>query len=192
MLALILAMHAASATPSPELAAELQPLSFLIGSCWQTNSSIDGSLDTHCYTLMLGGRYVRDVHVVDGPGPPYSGETIYRWDPRAHRIRFDYYASDGGASWGFVDPTPTGLNFPEDRYVGGDGRPMKMRTVQTHQGDSYTNSSFGRWPGQRWRRLWTTRFTRVGPATAPDRVVHPGLICARHERDRAHRGGPPC
>ena len=84
------------------------------------------------------------------------------------RIRFEYYASDGGYGWGFVDPTSDGLNFPGDHWVGGDGQRMRLRTVQTHQADSYTNSSFGLWPGQRrWRRLYTTRFTRTGPASAP-------------------------
>ena len=156
---LALALQAAA----PALSAELQPLAFLVGSCWRSNTT---DTDTHCYTAMLGGRYIRDVHVVEGRGPPYSGETIYRWDPRARRLRFDYYASDGGYSWGLVNPTPGGLDFPGDRYVGGDGRRMTMRTIQTHQSDGYTNTSFARRPGGRWRELWTTRFTRVGPAPA--------------------------
>ena len=157
-----------SVPAAPELAPELRPLAFLAGSCWRTTSPIDRSIDTHCYTVMPGGRYVRDVLVTEGRGAPYYGETIYRWDGQARRIRFEYYASDGGFGRGFVDPTPDGLNFPGDRFVGGDAQRMRMRTVQTHDGDSYTNSSFGRWPGQRrWRRLYTTRLTRVGPATAP-------------------------
>jgi hypothetical protein len=162
VLVLALALQAAA----PALSAELQPLAFLVGSCWRAPSPGTTGTDTHCYTAMLGGRYIRDVHVAEGPGAPYSGETIYRWDPRARRIRFDYYASDGGYSWGFVNPTPGGLDFPGDRYVGGDGRTMQMRTVQTHQSDGYTNTSFARRPGRGWRELWTTRFTRVGPTPA--------------------------
>jgi hypothetical protein len=167
MLALIFAMQAGSPAP-PELAAELRPLAFLTGSCWRITSPLNQTVDTHCYTVMPGGHSVRDVAVSAGGSDPYYGETIYRWDRRARRIRFEYYASDGGYGWGFVDPTSDGLNFPGDHWVGGDGQRMRLRTVQTHQADSYTNSSFGLWPGQRrWRRLYTTRFTRTGPASAP-------------------------
>jgi hypothetical protein len=162
---ILLALALQVGAPAPR--AELQPLAFLVGSCWRADSPNATETDIHCYTAMLGGRYIRDVHVVEGPGPPYSGETVYRWDPRARRIRFDYYASDGGYSWGFVNPTPGGLDFPGDRYVGGDGRTMTMRTVQTHQRDGYTNASFARRSNGRWRKLWTTRFIHVRPAPAP-------------------------
>ena len=65
--------------------------------------------DTHCFTPMLGGRFVRDLHMRRGRAAPYSGETLYRWDPAARRIRFDYYASDGGYERRPADPTPTGI-----------------------------------------------------------------------------------
>src|SRR5690242_20151418 len=94
MLALILAIQAAGATPP--LAAELQPLAPLVGSCWRATFPNSTRTDTHCYTAMLGGHYVRDLHVVAGGPAPYSGESIYRWDPQARRIRYDYFASDGG------------------------------------------------------------------------------------------------
>ena len=37
MLAMILAMQAASAAPAPALVPELQPLAFLVGSCWRAS-----------------------------------------------------------------------------------------------------------------------------------------------------------
>lgn len=166
MLALILAMQAATATQPPTLAAELQPFAFLVGSCWRASFPNSTQTDTHCYTAMLGGRYIRDVHVVEGAPAPYAGETIYRWDPQARRIRYDYYASDGGYSAGFADPTPIGITFPEETYVGGDGATMTLRTVQTGAGESYTRTSSARQPDGSWREMWTMRFTRAGPASA--------------------------
>jgi hypothetical protein len=162
MLALILAMQAASATPPPALAPELQPLAFMVGSCWRATFPNSTNTDTHCYTAMLGGRYVRDVHVV-GQGS-YGGETIYRWDPQARHIRYDYYASDGGHSSGSVAPTATGVEFPDDQYVGPDGAAMTLRTVQTGDGSGYTRVSSMRQPDGSWREMFTLHFTRVGPA----------------------------
>lgn len=166
MLALFLAMQATGATPPPALAAELQPMAALVGSCWRASFPGGRATDTHCYTAMLGGRYIRDVHVVAG-GPPYSGETIYRWDPLARRIRYDYYASDGGHSSGSAAPTETGFDFPEEIYVGGDGQVMVMRTVQTGSGETWSRTTSARQPDGSWREMFTMRFTRAGPATPP-------------------------
>ena len=168
MLALILAMQAATASPAPApaLAAELQPLAFMVGSCWTASFPGARASDTHCYTAMLGGRYIRDVHVVQG-GPPYSGETIYRWDAQARRIRYDYYASDGGHSSGSAVATAAGVDFPDDQYVGPDGAAMTLRTVQTGDASGYTRVSSARQPDGSWRELFTLRFTRSGPAPAP-------------------------
>ncbi len=165
MLVLILAMQAAAAPAAPALAAELRPLAFLVGSCWRATFPNSTNTDTHCYTMMLGGRYVRDVHIVAGAPAPYAGETVYRWDPQARRLRYDYYASDGGTSGGFADPTPAGIDFPEETYVGGDGATMTLRTVQTGAGEGYSRTSSARQADGSWREMWTMRFTRVGPAT---------------------------
>ena len=169
MLAMTMALLAvqAASSPAPTLAAELQPLAPLVGSCWRATFPNGTNTDTHCYTAMPGGRQIREVHVVAGGPAPYAGESIYRWDPRARRIRYDYYASDGGYSGGFADPTPTGFNFPEETYVGGDGQTMVLRTVQTGGGETYARTTSARRPDGSWREMWTLRFTRVGPATAP-------------------------
>jgi hypothetical protein len=168
MLALMIALATAQAAsaPAPALAAELRPLATLVGSCWRATFPNSTDIDTHCYTAKHGGRQIRDVHVVEGGRPLYSGEAIYRWDPQARRIRYDYYASDGGYSSGFADPTPTGIDFPEETYVGGDGQTMVLRTVQTGGGTAYARTTSAR-QGESWREMWTMRLTRVGPATAP-------------------------
>ena len=166
MLAITMAVLV-QAAPAPALTAELQPLAPLVGSCWRATFPNATSTDTHCYTAMLGGRFIRDVHVVEGGPTPYSGESVYRWDPQARRIRYEYYASDGGYSSGFADRTPTGFDFPEETYVGGDGQTMVLRTVQTGNGEAYARTTSARQPDGNWREMWTMRFTRVGPATAP-------------------------
>lgn len=154
-------------TVPPPLAAR-QPFAALVGSCWRATFPNSTNTDTHCYTAMLGGLYIRDVHVVSGGGPvPYSGESIYRWDPQARRVRYDYYASDGGYSSGFADPTPNGIDFPEETYVGPSGQTMVLRTVQTGSGEAYSRTTSARQADGSWREMWTMRFTRTGPATAP-------------------------
>ena len=154
-----------AAGAAPPLAAELAPLAFLVGSCWRATFPGTTHTDTHCYTAMLGGRYVRDLHVVEGAPSPYAGETVFRWDPEARRIRYDYYASDGGYSSGTAEPAPNGLNFPEEAYVGADGRRMTLRNTLVRDGEGYSATSAMR-QGDTWREMWTMRFARVGPAPA--------------------------
>lgn len=173
MLLWVIAAAAAQASGAPPIQlavppplAARQPFADLVGSCWRATFPNSTNTDTHCYTSMLGGRYIRDIHVVAGGVPPYSGETIYWWDARASRVRYDYYASDGGHSSGFADPTPTGIDFPEETYVSGGGQAMTLRTVQTNAADGYARTTSAR-QGESWREMWTLRFTRLGPATAP-------------------------
>ena len=161
------AWQGAAAPAAPALAAELQPLAFLVGSCWRATFPNSTSTDTHCYTAMLGGRYIRDIHTVEGAPAPYGGETIFRWDAQARRIRYDYYASDGGYSGGFADPTATGIDYPEENYVGGNGQALTLRNVLLRQGEGYSATSSARQRDGSWREMWTMRFARVGPATAP-------------------------
>jgi hypothetical protein len=167
MLAFTIAVMMTQASAAPALSAELQPLAFLVGSCWRATFPNSTSTDTHCFTSMYNGRYIRDVHIVEGAPSPYAGESIYRWDPQARRLRYDYYASDGGTSSGFADPTPTGFNFPEENYVGGNGQTMTLRNTLVRQADGYSATSSARQADGSWREMWTMRFTRVGPATAP-------------------------
>jgi hypothetical protein len=160
--AFVLAVQSAPAPLTPEL----QPLAFLVGSCWRATFPDGTQTDTHCFTVLPGGRQIRDTHVVEGAPEPYAGETIYRWDPEARRIRYDYYASDGGYSAGTAQPTATGLSFPEEAYVGGNGRRLTLRNTMTREEGGYSARSEMR-QGDQWREMWTMRFTRAGPAPAP-------------------------
>lgn len=153
-----------AAGAAPPLVAELAPLAFLVGSCWRATFPGTTHTDTHCYTAMLGGRYVRDLHVVEGAPSPYSGETIYRWDAAARRIRYDYYASDGGTSSGTAEPNAAGLDFPEENYVSAAGERMTLRNAWSRDGDSAFNGVSSMRHGTEWREMWRMRFTRTGPA----------------------------
>ncbi|MGQ0589428.1 MAG: copper chaperone PCu(A)C [Sphingosinicella sp.] len=149
--------------PRPTLASELQPLAFLVGSCWRGTFPNTTRTDTHCFTALPGGRQVRDRHVVEGASGPYSGETIYRWDTAARRIRYDYYASDGGYSGGTAEPTATGIDFPEEAYVGADGQRLTLRNRMTREEGAYRGRSEMQRDGA-WREIWTIRFERIGSA----------------------------
>jgi len=159
-------MLIAMALQGTALSPDLQPLAFLVGSCWRATFPGTTHTDTHCYTAMAGGHQVRDVHVVEGAPAHYSGVTIYRWDPEARRIRYEYYASDGGYSTGTAEPNATGIAFPEEAYLGGDGRRLTLRNMLTREEGAYSGRSELLRDGD-WREMWTMRFTRIGAAPAP-------------------------
>ncbi len=157
---------AGAARPAPALAPELEPLGFLVGACWRGTFPDGRQTDTHCFAPMLGGRFVRDRHVVEGAPQPYSGETIYRWDMAARHIRYDYYASDGSHSGGTAGAAPDGLRFPEEIHRSPEGREMTIRSAWIRDGaDAYVALSEAR-DGAGWRELWRMRFERVSAAPA--------------------------
>ncbi|MBX3561486.1 MAG: hypothetical protein KF780_06690 [Sphingomonas sp.] len=168
-LALFVALQAAAPESAPPaLAPELQPLAFLVGSCWRATFPGTAIVNTHCYSAMHGGRHVRNRHIVEGAPGPYSGETIFRWDPERAQIRYDYWGSDGGYSTGTVVATDDGLSFPEESYLGVRGQRLTMRAAMRDVGpEGYEGSSEMR-EGEGWREMWRMRFTRIGPAPAGD------------------------
>ena len=130
---------------------ELQPLAFVAGSCWRGTFPDGRRTDTHCFTPIYGGAFLRDVHVVEGAPTPYSGETLFRWDSQARTLRFDYYASDGAHTAGVALPVAGGLSFPEARRAS-DGREMRIETRWIHDGaDAYLVRS-EIVEGTNWRR----------------------------------------
>ena len=158
-------LFAGAQAQAPPLATELQPLSFLAGACWRGTFPDGRRTDTHCFTPMLGGRFLRDRHVVGGAPQPYSGETLYRWDAAARQIRFDYYASDGSHSAGTAIPAENGLAFPETHRAA-DGTETAIRTSWTRDGaDAYVVLSEIVGAGSR-RELLRMRMERAGPAPA--------------------------
>ena len=165
MLAVLIALTAApaAATTSP---APLQPLAFLVGSCWRGDFPGGRVTDTHCFTRAVGGAFVRDRHVVAGAPQAYAGESLYRWDPAGREIRFAYYSSDGAYGAGAVVANARGLSFPEQAYIGPDGAGTTIRSTWTREGsDAVLVVNEERGPAG-WHEMWRMRWTRVSAAPA--------------------------
>jgi hypothetical protein len=158
----ILALLLAAAAPADSMEPNLQPLAFLVGSCWRGTLPDNSGIDTHCFTPMLRGHFLRDRHNVTPVG--YSGETLYRWDSAARQIRLDYYSSDGLLMAGTASAGEHGLTF-ELGYVAGDGSPTVIRATWTRDGpDAYVVTAEAR-DHDGWRPVpGRARFQRVGPA----------------------------
>ena len=166
-MALVSALLLASAQAPPQtLIPELQPLGFVAGSCWRGTFPDGRRADTHCFTPIYGGAFIRDVHVVEGAPMPYSGETLYRWDRGLGRIEYDYYASDGSHSSGAAGPAANGLMFPEEAHRAPDGGEMLIRSSWTRDGDDAYVVLAERLQDEVWHKLWEMRMIRVGPAPA--------------------------
>ena len=95
-----------------------QPLAFLAGHCWRGSFADGAQSDEHCFSWIYGGKFLRDVHVVRGPGhADHTGESIYFWDSVAGELGYLYIESDGGFSRGTVTAEGTTLVFPPTRYI---------------------------------------------------------------------------
>lgn len=154
----------APAAATDNLAAELQPLAFLAGSCWRGTLPGNQGTDTHCFAPMLGGHFVRDRHVVTPSN--YAGETIYRWDSAARRIALDYYSSEGMLMTGTAAATAQGLAF-QVSYLSSGGSPVALRVAWIRDGpDSHVVTNQVR-EGDAWQAVpGSARFERIGPAPA--------------------------
>jgi hypothetical protein len=162
MLALLIAVSA-QAQP-PVLSPQLAPLAFVVGACWRGTFPDGRRTDSHCFSPIYGGAFVRDMHVVEGAPAPYSGETLYRWDAEQRRIVYDYYASDGSHSGGGVTPAANGLTFPEEAHRAPDASGTFIRSSWTRDGPDAYLVLAERLEGEVWRPLWRMRMVRVGPA----------------------------
>ena len=162
----VLALLLAAATPAEApLEPHLQPLAFLVGSCWRGAFPGGTRTDTHCFTRTAEGL-VRDRHVVAGAARPYSGVTLYRWDAGLGSITFDYDASDGSHSSGSARPAANGLVFPEQTHRTPNGTETNIRSSWTRDGaDAYVALTESM-QGEVWRRMWEMRMVRIGLAPA--------------------------
>ena len=158
----ILALASAPAA-AETLATELQPLAFLAGSCWRGPAPGNQAIDTHCFSTILGGHFLRDRHRLDRGG--YAGETLYRWDASARQIRWDYYASDGMLMSGTAAGTGLGLAFAVSSVSPANAAPASMRVGWRRDGaDVYFVTTEVQENGA-WRVLGPPlRFERAGPA----------------------------
>jgi hypothetical protein len=157
------ALSAAPVSAAAHLAPELAPFAFLAGSCWRASLPGGQMTDTHCFTPMLGGRFLRDRHQIRGA--TYAGETIYRWDAEAGRIRWHSYASDGMLMSGTAAGADSGVDFEVVEDSPRSASPAPMRIAWRRDGaDAYVVTTEVR-DGEAWRAAPNTpRFQRIGPA----------------------------
>ncbi len=136
MLALLIAAAAAApAEAPPSLRQGLEPLSFLVGRCWEGRIEPSGERDVHCFESVYGGQHVRDTHEVRGGKQVYRGETLYSWDKQAGAVAFTYWNSLGGVSRGTMRAQAGRLSFGDEAYTGPDGKRLSMSTSWRRVGD---------------------------------------------------------
>lgn len=129
-LPIALAMPAVLAQSSP-----YAPMAYLAGHCWQGALKGGSDVDTHCFSWIYDGKFVRDRHTVHGDGhPDHLGETIYYWDAAARRLQYLYVESDGGFSRGDVKVSGEALVFPETRFQD-NGQIQAYRSRWSRSGD---------------------------------------------------------
>jgi hypothetical protein len=118
----------AAADPS----AAYQPLAFLAGHCWSGSFPGGKQTDTHCFSWIYDGKFLRDKHTVRTSGQPDAlGESIYFWDSAAKHIEYLYIESDGGFSRGAVSTAGDSLLFPDTTFVE-DGKTQVYRSRWRH------------------------------------------------------------
>jgi hypothetical protein len=145
--------------PGAEPGATLAPLEFLVGSCWKGTFPDGRKTDEHCFEWMLGRRFIRDRHVVEG-GEPYRGESVLGWDTSAKRMGFWYWNSDGLVTVGSIEYRDGGVVFPE-RYTGPEGE-VELEAIWSRRGkDAYHVLQRRRTP-KGWETLWTMELRRQG------------------------------
>ena len=114
-------------------------LAYLAGHCWSGELPAQGlvkQVDTHCFSWVYGGRFLRDQHTVrfsDGR-PDYQGETIYWWDGEKKQVQYLYFESQGGVSQGAVQTSGDALVFPDTDYME-DGKTQTYRSRWQKQGE---------------------------------------------------------
>lgn len=165
-IAILLGLAFAPSAAPAALAPGLAPFAFFAGSCWRATFPDGRMTDTHCFTAVYGGHFLRDRHVVAGAPAAYLGETLYRWDNAAGAIRYDYYSSDGSHSGGTARPAGDAIGFVEEVQGAGHDGATTIRSTWTRDGaDAYV--ALAEAPqGAGWRTLWRMHFTRIGAAPA--------------------------
>lgn len=178
---MILTTLAALALADPPLRAELRPLEFLVGHCWE-GTLPDGKTDRHCFESAYGGQHVRDHHVVGAtaaaPGGVYSGETFYSASGNG-RLAFVYFNSIGGVSQGSLGAEPDRLNFGEEHYRGADGRQIALSVSWRRVGDDAYEAITSSTDAPRMNG--TVRYQRTPAVTIRDLTAPDGTRGLSHE-----------
>jgi len=153
-LLVLLLMSSAAVQAAP--AEALKPMAFLAGHCWKGEFPDGKQTDEHCFSWILNGHALRDVHTVRTPGKPdYVGETVYHYDSAAKVVSYLYVENDGGFSRGTMKPTATGLEFPEAQYINGSMvLPYRVQwTVNTNSYEAFSEMYV--------KDKWVTQFKMV-------------------------------
>ncbi len=121
-----------SAAEPPPLDQRFAAIAPLVGHCWIAPIGADGLRDVQCYEWVYEKQFVRSTHrVLGGQGKAYQGTTMYAWDGRHQRLRYDYYASTGAVSEGHAEARGEDWLFSET-HVDTSGREIHLRTTLTH------------------------------------------------------------
>lgn len=137
----------------------MAPFAPLMG-CWRgAFESQPDIYDERCFTPMLGGRFVRDVHYVRPTA--YAGETIYVADAQAGGFGFTYYAGNGGVARGAGRAIEGGGAFDPHSFVGADGGVQRLRSTWLFEGpDRFVAVSEREQDGE-WRPWGRIVYTRA-------------------------------
>jgi hypothetical protein len=161
--AVVLMVAAATASAqdnAPAVPAELKPLDFLAGSCWEGPMADGKQTLQHCTRWVMGGRYLRDTIRIKDANPPQGGETTYYWDLDAKVVRYIYLSTVGATSAGTVRFEGDAYVFDDERLVGRSGI-VHFRTRFTRKGpDRYVQSGRRQGPDGVWKDTPATTFVR--------------------------------
>ena len=155
---------------APAAAQPLQPANplamfdRLVGSCWTTDFvpvgatiAPDATTDTHCFSALYEGVYVRDAHRVSQQGKVnYRGETTYRRS--GEQVEFVYLNSQGGEARGTAAATPQGIEFKSGYQAPGDVSPRQIAARWRWSG----RDSYDVWDEDYW-----IRYSRGGAPEQP-------------------------
>jgi hypothetical protein len=144
--------------PQPQTP-DFRPLEFLVGSCWKGTFPDGKATDQHCFEWVFDRKFIRDRHVVRNGEGPYSGETLYGWDPEEKRLGFWSWNSEGEILTGAVEYGPGSIVFPT-KHVTEKGT-LELRATWTRTGPDSYRVEQSRRAGDAWKPLWAMELKRV-------------------------------
>jgi hypothetical protein len=156
LLASALSLPALAADPPP-IPVHFQPMSFLVGHCWEGDIPNKGR-DEHCFEWVFGNKFIRDRHTVKG-NHNKAGETLYAFDAKKQIVVYNYWSSDGGMSNGTMTPQADRLLFPEDTYEQ-DGKKIIFRSTWQRMGDTRYAAIVHMKSGEEWKEAWRVVYTK--------------------------------
>jgi len=114
--------------------------------------------DEHCFEWVYDRKFIRDRHVVRNGEAPYAGETLYGWDPKAKRLAFWYWNSEGEVLLGTVEYHGDSIVFPTRHET--DKGTVELRATWTRTGPDRYRVEQSQRAGAAWNSLWTMELTR--------------------------------